>query len=157
VSCTINQLGLTVLCNAKLNTNTGTMTLSRGTLNTNGQNCSWFAFQGSDPTGAAAKTRVLTLGASIITLTSTTQPWLLTSTTSWTLNKGTSKLIFSGNGPALLSLGSQAYYDVTVNNVGSASVSIAGGGNSWDHDLTLSAGTAAPGSSRPKGSPAPAP
>lgn len=138
---TISKAGITVLCNAPLNVgSSGTMTLSAGTLNTNGQNCSWYAFQGS-----GNGTRALTLGASQITLTSTTQPWLLTSTTNYTFTAGTSKLIFSGNGPALISFGSQAYYDVEVSNVGSASLSIAGGANTY-HDLKILGGSGRNGS-----------
>lgn len=139
---TIDKAGLTVLCNAPLNTGTGAMTLKTGTLRTNGQNCTWFAYQGA-PTGAGVRT--LDLGSSTITLTSTIQPWLLTSTTNYTFVRGTSTIVFSGNGPNLISLGSQTHYKMQISNVGSAVVSIAGGGNKWESQLKIIGGNSTTG------------
>src|SRR3989338_1054581 len=61
-SITINKSDLTLLHNAGT-TLTGAMTLTAGTLNTNGQTCSWGAFSSSN-----SNTRTFTLGASAITL-----------------------------------------------------------------------------------------
>src|SRR3990167_8289053 len=63
-SITINKSDLTLLHNAGT-TLTGAMTLTTGTLNTNGQTCSWGSLQTNN-----VNTRTLTFGASAITLTS---------------------------------------------------------------------------------------
>src|SRR3989338_2828943 len=62
-SITINKSDLTLIHNAGT-TLTGAMTLTAGTVNTNGQTCSWGSFSSSN-----SNTRTLTMGASAITLT----------------------------------------------------------------------------------------
>lgn len=138
-SVTINKADLTLLLNAPVNLS-GDMTVTTGTLNTNGQDCSWASLSSSN-----TNTRTITLGASELTLSSTTTPWFTATTTGLTFNAGTSTITFSGNGPSLISLGSRTYYDVMVSNVGSGSVSIAGGTNTF-HNLTIQGGASRTGS-----------
>lgn len=76
--------------------NTGSIAgvnLTKGTLNVNGQTCSWGAF-----TSTAANTRVLTLGSSAITLTNTG--------TSWSTDPGGGSLTITANTATVTMIGS---------------------------------------------------
>jgi hypothetical protein len=74
---------------------TATVTHTQGTLNTNGQTCSWGIFKSTN-----SNTRTLTLGASAITLTSTLTPWDTTNSTGLTFNANTSSLTIAGSNSA---------------------------------------------------------
>src|SRR3989344_4550557 len=68
-----------------------TVTLTRGTLNTNGQTCSWGSFSSSN-----SNARTLTLGASAITITGTGTPWNTSTTTGLTITANTATATLSG-------------------------------------------------------------
>jgi len=67
---------------------TATVTLSNGTLDTNGQIVSWGLFNSNN-----ANTRVLTLGASIVTLSGVGNVWDFTDVTNLTFNNNSSTII----------------------------------------------------------------
>src|SRR3989344_2554343 len=92
-SITINKSDLTLLHNAGT-TLTGAMTLTAGTLNTNGQTCSWASL--TINTG----TKTLTLGASAITLT-TGSTAIIAQTANLTITANTAVFTFTGNGATL--------------------------------------------------------
>lgn len=95
---------------------TATVTLTRGTLDTNGQMCSWGKFNSTN-----SNTRTLTLGASQITLTGDGGGvWDTTTTTNLTLNAGTSLITLSGADPSFRG-GGKTYYDITWSAVVTAS------------------------------------
>ena len=69
---------------------TATVSLTNGTLNTNGQTVSWGLFNSNN-----ANTRTLTLGASSITLTGVGNVWDFSDVTNLTINANTSSIIIS--------------------------------------------------------------
>lgn len=87
---------------------TNAVTLTLGTLDTNGQSCTWGTFSSSN-----SNTRTLTLGASTITITGTTNgsaTWDMTTSTNLTFNAGTSTILFNGsNGGAILQAPGQTF------------------------------------------------
>ena len=98
---------------------TATVTHTQGTLDTNGQTCSWGSFLSNN-----SNTRTLTLGASAITITSvggtsgTPVPvWDTTTATGLTFNAGTSSITITGNGTggasSTMNAGSLTYNSVT--------------------------------------------
>lgn len=91
----------------------GTITLTNGTLNTNGQTISAAILN-----AANTNTRTLTLGASAITLTGTAFPWTLNTVTNLTFNANTSTITLTG------ASGGFAGGGLTYNNV-----SLTGSGN----------------------------
>lgn len=88
-SITINKSDLILLHNAG-STVTGTVTLTTGTLNTNGQICSWAGFSSSN-----SNARSLTLGSSTITISGTGTPWNLDGS-NLTLSTGTATVTLTG-------------------------------------------------------------
>lgn len=70
---------------------TSTVTLTKGTLDINGQTCSWGLFSSSN-----TNTRSLTLGAAAITLTGTGTPWAMNDCSNMTLSAGSSTITLSG-------------------------------------------------------------
>jgi len=110
------------------NTGTGaTVNLTKGTLDTNGQTCSWGLFNSSN-----FNTRTLTLGASAITITGgSATVWTTATTTGMTLNANTSSITCSGT-TATFSTGGLTYYDVALTG---GSVGTLTGGGSF-HNLT---------------------
>src|SRR3989338_2915255 len=88
-SITINKSDLTLIHNAGT-TLTGAVTLTAGTLNTNGQACQGGAFSSSN-----SNARTLTMGASAITLTST-QTALLVTVSSFTITANTATVTLTG-------------------------------------------------------------
>ncbi len=70
---------------------TATVTLTQGTLDTNGRICSWGKFDSS-----GALTRTLTLGTSAIAITGSATPWTCQTSTNLTLNANTSTITMSG-------------------------------------------------------------
>lgn len=129
---------------------TQSIILTNGSLDTNGQTCSWGVFSSSN-----SNTRVLTLGASAITLTGGgTNTWECATSTNMTLNAGTSSITINpaGSGTGNFSGGGKTYYDLSViKSGGGLTISgsntfrnltqnntVLGGGN---RRLTLSSGT----------------
>jgi len=88
-SITINKSDLTLIHNAGT-TLTGAVTLTAGTLNTNGQACQWGSFSSSN-----SNARTLTMGASAITLT-TTQTAFLVTVSSFTITANTATVTLTG-------------------------------------------------------------
>lgn len=112
---TLNGVGGTFqLTDAMVVGATQTVTLTNGTLDTNGQTCSWGLFSSSN-----SNTRVLTLGASTISLTGTgtITPWNCQTSTNMTLNAGTSTLVFATGGQApTFQGGGLTYYNLSITN-----------------------------------------
>ena len=120
-SMTFNGVGGTFQLQDALTTlATHTVTLTNGTLDTNGQTCSWGLFA-----SANANTRVLTLGASQITLTgSNSVVWNVNNgsgadATALTLNAGTSTITVAGTTTGTstntFSGGGKTYNNVVIN------------------------------------------
>lgn len=84
----------------------GAVTFTQGTLNTNGQTCNWGSFSSQN-----SNVRVLTLGASNITVTGTGTVWTLLSSggstggSNATVNAGSSTVTFTGAAPSCTGLG----------------------------------------------------
>lgn len=112
-----------------------TTTLTAGTLNTNGQTCSWGIFSSNN-----SNTRVLTLGASSITLTSAGIAWNITTATNLTLNANTSTITLSGATTTFASAGRT--YNVVV-LTGSGVVTMNGQGANITFGTLTRTGTAA--------------
>ena len=94
-------------CSVTSGGSSSSITLTNGTLNTNGQTVTTGAFNSTN-----SNTRVLTLGASSINLNSTSNSSLnFLTTTNFTLNADTSTITLSGSGGGINSGG------VTLNNV----------------------------------------
>jgi hypothetical protein len=112
-----------------------TLTLSAGTLDTNGQTCSWGKF-GTGGSSGVAKT--LTLGASAITLTLTAGTvWDATVGNNLTVNAGTSSISCASNGITFSGRGT------TYNNVsfsGTGSITIVGANTFNNFTRTIAAG-----------------
>jgi hypothetical protein len=114
-----------------------TLTLTAGTLDTNGQTCNWGLFSSSN-----ANTRALTLGASSITITAVGTSWQMSNTTGMTFACGTSSITFTAGSGATMQTGtSQTYYNVTITG---STATIGGSGtgptfNNYSH--TPAAGT----------------
>jgi hypothetical protein len=102
---------------------TATMTLTNGTLDTNGQTCIWGTFSSNN-----SNTRTLTLGASSLTLTgSSVASWSCATATNFTLNAGTSTITLSGNAAQFNSGSGLSYNTVALTGPGVASLNIASG------------------------------
>lgn len=111
-SVTINKSDLTLTHSAG-STVTGAVTLTAGTLNTNGQTCSWGSFSSSN-----SNTRTLTLGASAITVTGAASgAWDCTTTTNLTFTPGTSVITLSGSSMSMRG-GGLTYYGLVFSGTG---------------------------------------
>jgi hypothetical protein len=113
------------------NTGTGaTINLTKGTLNVNGQTCSWGLFDSNN-----SNTRTLTLGAANITMTGaggSFLPWTTRTATGMTLNAGTSTITCTGS-VANFEPGGLTYYDLVFS--GSSGVALFGNNFSC-HSIT---------------------
>ena len=107
-------------------TNSNNITLTAGTLNTNGKNISCATFTGSGTTP-----RVLQLGASVITCSDL---WTFTTTTGLTFDAGTSTIIMTGNTKTFAGGG------LTYNNVEFQGTPITVTGSNIFSNLKLTAG-----------------
>ena len=111
---TVNGPGASYQLASGLTTGTGAanlVTLTAGTLDTNGQTCSWGGFASSN-----SNVRTLTLGASSITVG--VGGWTCATATNMTLNAGTSVLTFNGGSGSQINLGTNLTYN-TIAMVGS--------------------------------------
>lgn len=117
----------------------GAVTLLQGTLNTNGQTCSWGSYICS---GTAAKT--LTMGASAITVTAAGSAWgVAGTTTSYTITANTATITFSAAAGLLsIGLGNFNYGGVTVVVSATGIVSWASGSSNVTFTYTPAAGSA---------------
>ena len=90
---TINGAGSSyLLSDSNTVGSTSTVTLTAGTLNTNGETVSWGTLSSSN-----SNTRTLTLGASVVTINGTGTAWDITTTTGLTFGANTSEVIFNNN------------------------------------------------------------
>ena len=115
-SITINKSDLTLTHSAGT-TLTGNMTLTTGTLNTNGMTCSWGSFSSGNN-----NIRTLTLGASAITVTSTGSSWSV-SGNNLSLSAGTSSVILSGAG-ATFATGNFTWGSVALSGSGTGTLNL---------------------------------
>lgn len=94
------------------------VTLTKGTLDINGQTCSWGQFSSNN-----TNVRTLTLGAAHITIKNAFAPIWSINATNLTWNQGTSLITFNG---ALITLGGSGlqYYDIEM--TGAQEVAVAG-------------------------------
>jgi hypothetical protein len=120
---------------------TATVTLTQGTLDTNGQTCSWGIFNSNN-----SNTRTLTLGASAITLTyigtGGTAAWDTTTATGLTFNANTSSITIgavAGNSgtTATMKAGSLTYNSVTFAVTGANQLSSLTGSSPTIANLTV--------------------
>lgn len=120
---TINKSDLTLTHLLVGSTVVGAVTLTTGTLNTNGQACSWANFIG---TGAVART--LTMGASAITITGTGTVWNCAVVTNLTITSNTATITCNNAAAATFSGGAINYNgtSLVMNNGGIATVSASG-------------------------------
>lgn len=110
------------------------MRLTNGTLDTNGQACTWVTFV------LGAGTKTLTLGASTVTITSTSGTvWnAATNGTNFTLNANTSQITLSGNGSTTFAGNGKTYYNVSMTGSGTQSMSGANVFNNFTRSSTVS-------------------
>ncbi len=123
---TINKSDLTLTHVAVGSTVVGAVTLTAGTLNTNGQTCSWGTFASNN-----SNTRTLTLGASAITLTGT-------STTALSISPSTG-LTMTANTATITSTGSSTVITLAAGfNFNGTSLVFSGAGSiTWNADGTV--------------------
>src|SRR3989338_8603512 len=124
-SITINKSDLTLLHSAGT-TLTGAMTLTVGTLNTNGQTCSWNLFDSGN-----SNTRTLTLGASSITVSvnSALIAWSVNDATNLTITANTATVTCTGSG-ARIRMGFSKNWNglsIVMSGSGTGGVALAGG------------------------------
>ncbi len=129
INCTSN--GSYQLSDAMTISSTGTMTLTKGTLDTNGQTCSWGVFASNN-----SNVRTLTLGASNITITgSNATPWNFSIMTNLTFNANTSTITINNNGTqALYTASSVTFYNLSF--PGSGTTYIRNGGTLTCNNFT---------------------
>ena len=118
---TINGAGSSYqLADSNSTGSAATVTLTAGTLNTNGQTCSWGAFA-----SANSNTRTLTLGASSISIASV-NGWTFSTATNLTFNANTSTITFTG--AATFNTGTNvSYNNIVCNGAGTVTMTCSGG------------------------------
>ena len=102
------------------NVGNSTITLTRGSLNTNNQTITCGSFNSSN-----SNTRSLTLGSSLITCSSSGTPWNFTTVTGLTFNAGTSQIVLAGSSPTFAG-GGKTYYNLQLTNTGAGILTISG-------------------------------
>lgn len=111
----------------------GIVTLTLGTLDTNGQTCAWGILSSSN-----SNTRTLTLGASNITISGAGNAWNFSTPTGLTFNSNTSTITFTGTtGNTTLQTGSKTFSSVVFNVGGSVHFM---GGNGTFTNFTVNSG-----------------
>src|SRR3989344_6127875 len=103
------------------------ITLTSGTLNTNGKTITSSIFNGSGST-----TRTLTLGASIINLASSSNAWNFTTTTGLTFNANTSTISITGGGTNFLG-GGLTYNNLTISGINAFATWAITGANTFNN------------------------
>lgn len=120
-SITINKSDLTLTDSAGM-TVAGAVTLTQGTLNTNGQTEAWGSFASNN-----SNNRTLTLGASTITVSgSSANVWDVSTATNLTLSAASSTINFTGASVTIAPGASKTYG--TVNLTGSGTAQLNGTG-----------------------------
>ena len=119
---TINKSDLTLLHSTFGSTVVGAVTLTTGTLNTNGKTCSWGSLSSSN-----SNTRTLTLGASSITITAGafSDVWNTQTTTGLTFSGASSTITFTGAN-AQMNHGALTFGTIVFNGGGQENISNAG-------------------------------
>lgn len=112
-----------------IGTTTGILTVTNGTLDTNGQAVTAVTFDANN-----SNTRTVTLGASTVTLSGATA-WTFTTTTGLTFNANTSTITCS-NAAAVFSGGGLTYYNVTFSSTAVSTVTV-NGANTYNNNLTF--------------------
>lgn len=107
----------------------GTLTHTRGTLDTNGQAVTILAYSSNN-----SNSRVLTLGASVVTIFDGGYRVWRVNGTGFTLNAGTSQIILTG-ASARFTGGGKTYYDLLIRGTGTTDIE--DGANTF-HDLERS-------------------
>jgi hypothetical protein len=108
---TFDGIGGTWSCTDALTLgSTRTLTLTNGTLTTNG-----YAITAGSLSSNNANVRALNLGASVVTISATGTPWNITDSTNMTLNAGTSSISTTGSAATMtFAGGGLTYYNVTL-------------------------------------------
>jgi hypothetical protein len=134
---TLNGVGGTVsLQDALTLGSTRTLTLTNGTLTTNG-----YAVTAGSLSSNNANVRALNLGASTVTITATGTVWNITDSTNMTLNAGTSSITTTGSAATMtFNGGGLTYYNVTF---GATYYNTAVSGTNTFNNLTLASPAAA--------------
>jgi len=104
-----------------------TLTLTNGTLDTNGQTCSWGLFNSSN-----SNTRTLTLGASAITVTATgtVTAWTTASSSGLTITANTATITITGSGSVTVQLGNKNWNGTSLVGTGAGALVMGAGGSS---------------------------
>jgi hypothetical protein len=97
---------------------TATVTLTKGTLDINGQTCSWGLFSSSN-----TNTRSFTLGAAAITLTGTGNVWDFSTITNLTTSVNSSTITLTGSDSNFVGGTSKIYGSVNLNGAGTSVIS----------------------------------
>jgi hypothetical protein len=105
---------------------TASVTLSQGGLNTNNAAQSWGQFSSSN-----SNTRILTMGSSAITLTSTGQLWITSTSTGLTITANTAVVTCNGAGGGAFLGGGLNFNGMSLVLAGSGTPSIQGAGNTF--------------------------
>ncbi|HJQ07996.1 MAG TPA: hypothetical protein VJ836_00780 [Candidatus Saccharimonadales bacterium] len=123
---------------AAMTSNAGsTIGLSRGTLDTNGQTCSWGFFSSNN-----TNTRALTLGASGVTLTGTSGThWNTATTTGLTFTPGTSTITLSYTSTCTFAGGGLTYNNLVINYLMGVGLTITGDNIFANLTITGTSGT----------------
>jgi fibronectin-binding autotransporter adhesin len=112
-----------------IGTTTGILTVTNGSLNTNGQSVTVVTFDANN-----SNTRTVTLGASTVTISGATA-WTFTTTTGLTFNSNTSTITCSNASP-VFSGGGLTYYNVTFSSTAGVSLTV-NGANTYSNNLTF--------------------
>lgn len=121
---TFNGVGGTWQCVDALNNGSSSITLTKGTWDTNGQTITMGSFSSSN-----SNTRALTLGASAITCSSAGGAWEITNSSGMTLTAGTSTITLSAGSPNFNG-GGLTYYAVIFTG-SSSSIPTINGANTF--------------------------
>lgn len=102
---------------------TATVTLTKGTLDLNGQTCSW-----GKVTNSNSNIRTLTMGSSTVTLKGTSNIWFISTATNLTLNPGTSTIVISDTSSSakMFTGGGKTYNNLSITGGGAGTVTLSG-------------------------------
>lgn len=118
---TVNKSDLTLLDSSGM-TVVGAVTLTTGTINTNGQTEAWGSFSSNN-----SNTRTLTLGASAITISGASATvWDISTATGLTLSAASSTITCNGAGATFAGGGSKTYGTLNLTGSGTAQLNSTG-------------------------------